>query len=254
MNTMFFLMMTSSLILIAITAPELAYNAMLDGATASLKLACSLIAIYAIWLSVLRIIEQVGLNKIIYKMFKPLTSRLFKGETEQTQMLITLNFSANLLGMGGVATPLGIKAMRAMQDGSTRATANMILFMTINATSIQLLPTTIIGLRAASGSIAPSNIILPSLLATFLTTIIGITLCKICGISSKKTTPNSQSLSCASKQNALLTAKTLSNSKNSNSQSLSCASQPNALPISKLSINKKIAPSRKTIFKGRRAR
>lgn len=185
MNVLFFVMVISSLILLMITNPEGAYSIMLDGTKASITLAISLIAIYAIWLSVLKIMEQVGLNKLLYKLFKPLASKFFKGESKQTQELITLNFTANLLGMGGAATPLGIKAMTNMQDGSPKATDNMILFMVINATSIQLLPTTIIGLRAAGGSINPSSVIMPSLIATLVTTIIGVITCKICSMGSK---------------------------------------------------------------------
>lgn len=179
MNVMFFLMITSSLIMIMLHSPEQAYSIMLGGAKSAITLAMSLIAIYAIWLSVLKIMEQIGFNKFIYKLFKPITSRLFKGESEKTQELITLNFSANLLGMGGVATPLGIKAMQAMQDGTNRATPNMILFMVINATSIQLLPTTIIGMRAEAGALNPSNIILPTLVSTFVTAIFAVAVCKI---------------------------------------------------------------------------
>jgi spore maturation protein A len=82
--------------------------------------------------------------------------------------------------MGGAATPLGIKAMECMQDGSEKATDNMILFMVINSTSIQLIPATIIGLRAAAGSNSASDIILPSLLATIISTVTGVILAKIC--------------------------------------------------------------------------
>ena len=87
--------------------------------------------------------------------------------------------SANLIGIGGAATPMGIKAMEQMQDGSIYATDNMILFMVINTTSIQILPATIIGLRTAAGSSNASDIIIPSLIATTISTISGILLCLI---------------------------------------------------------------------------
>lgn len=172
-------MMFLSLILITITAPEQAFSIMLGGASNAIQLSLRLVAIYAIWLSALRIMEKIGLNKLMYKLFKPITNKLFKKESPQSQEYISLNFSANLLGMGGAATPLGIKAMESMEDGSPRATDNMILFMVINSTSIQLLPATIIGLRATAGSASASDIILPSLIATTISTIIGVILVKI---------------------------------------------------------------------------
>ncbi|MDE5911500.1 MAG: hypothetical protein K2H24_04120, partial [Clostridia bacterium] len=109
-----------------------------------------------------------------------------KGESDLALEYITLNFSANLLGMGGAATPLGIKAMECMQDNSQKATDNMILFMVINSTSIQLIPATIIGLRASAGSNAPSDIILPSLLATLISTVTGVILAKLCALFTRK--------------------------------------------------------------------
>ena len=73
-----------------------------------------------------------------------------------------------------------------MQDGSERATDNMILFMVINSTSIQLLPATIIGLRSSAGSNSPSDIILPSLIATVISTVTGVALAKLVSCLSKK--------------------------------------------------------------------
>lgn len=178
MNTMFFVMTTASLILVTVVSPDSAFSIMISGASNAISLAFKLCAIYAIWLSVLDIMQKVGMNRALNKLFSPITKRLFKGEDEKTSEYITLNFSANLLGMGSAATPLGIKAMEGMQDGSDKATDNMILFMVVNATSIQLLPATIIGLRASYGSASASDIILPSLIATAVSTVCGVILSK----------------------------------------------------------------------------
>lgn len=193
MNTMFFIMTVSSLILVTIVSPDSAFSIMISGASGAISLAVRLCAIYAIWLSVLDIIQKIGMNRALDKLFSPVTKRLFKGESEETRQYITLNFSANLLGMGSAATPLGIKAMECMQDGSEKATDNMILFMVINATSIQLLPATIIGLRAQYGSSSASDIILPSLIATLISTVCGVILAKAFSAgrkSKKKEEPN----------------------------------------------------------------
>ncbi len=180
MNTVFAIMILASLIMLVVVSPESAFSIMISGASNALTLAFTLIAIYAIWLSILSLMDGIGLSKALNKLFRPLTKKLFKGESDLALEYITLNFSANLLGMGGAATPLGIKAMECMQDGSEKATDNMILFMVINSTSIQLIPATIIGLRSAAGSNAPSDIILPSLLATLISTVTGVILAKIC--------------------------------------------------------------------------
>ncbi len=179
MNIVYFVMTISSLVLITAIAPESAFSIMLGGTKTAIELAITLVSIYAIWLSVLQIMEKIGANKLLYRMLRPVTKKLFKGESDMALQYIALNFSANLLGMGGAATPLGIKAMEYMQDGSDKATDNMILFMVINSTSIQLLPATIIGMRAAAGSTSASDIILPSLVATTLSTLIGVVLAKI---------------------------------------------------------------------------
>ena len=180
MNTVFAIMILVSLVMLVVISPESAFSIMISGASNALTLAFTLIAIYAIWLSILSLMDGIGLSKAMNKLFRPITKRLFKGESELALEYITLNFSANLLGMGGAATPLGIKAMECMQDGSEKATDNMILFMVINSTSIQLIPATIIGLRSAAGSNAASDIILPSLLATLISTLTGVILAKIC--------------------------------------------------------------------------
>ncbi|MGN0772104.1 MAG: spore maturation protein, partial [Christensenellales bacterium] len=129
MNTIYVIMLTGSLLLITITAPESALSIMLGGAKSAISLSISLCAIYTVWLSVLQVIDKTGMGKALGKLFKPLTKRLFKGESDLALEYITLNFSANLLGMGGAATPLGIKAMECMQDGSEKASDNMILFV-----------------------------------------------------------------------------------------------------------------------------
>lgn len=185
MNGVFFVMMFSSLAMTIFVSPSQAFPAMIDGASGAIALSLKLCAIYAIWLSVLDIMNKVGMSKALGKACSPLTRKLFKGEDGETLDLITLNFTANFLGMGGAATPLGIKAMERMQDGTPRATDNMILFLVINATSIQLIPATVVGLRAAAGSASPGDIILPSLLATSVATVVGVAIVK--ALSAKKT-------------------------------------------------------------------
>lgn len=174
-------MLLSSVSYLIFTAPGRMLPAMIDGATAAITLTLTMLAIYCVWLSLLKLMENAGINKFLNKLCRPITKRLFKGESDQTLEYITVNMSANLLGMGGAATPMGIKAIESMCNDKSKkfATDNMILLLVINCTSIQLFPATIIGLRASEGSANPADIILPCLIATLCSTLIGIVLCKI---------------------------------------------------------------------------
>ncbi len=91
-----------------------------------------------------------------------------------------MNISANLLGLGNAATPMAISAIKHMDDGSGKASTDMIMLTVISATSLQLLPTTVIGMRATAGSANPTDFLFPSLIATVLSTFIGIVLVKLC--------------------------------------------------------------------------
>lgn len=177
MNVVFAFILTVCVSLLLFKDPNAALGGMLDGVSSAIAMSVGLVAVYAVWLSVLNVMEKVGLNRAIGKALKPLTKRLFPSENDETRETISLNMSANLLGMGGAATPLGIKAINGMAKDSEKTNDSISLFVVINCTSIQLIPTTIIGLRAASGSVNASDIILPSLIATTVSTLVGVGLC-----------------------------------------------------------------------------
>ena len=84
--------------------------------------------------------------------------------------------TTNIIGIGSAATPYGIKAMKGLDKGSDIATRAMIMLVVINSTGIQLLPTTVIGMRAIAGSVSPSCILWPTIIATFVPTILGVLL------------------------------------------------------------------------------
>lgn len=177
MNVVFAFILTVCVSLLLFKDPNAALGGMIDGVSSAIAMSVGLVAVYAVWLSVLNVMEKVGLNRAIGKALKPLTKRLFPSENDETRETISLNMSANLLGMGGAATPLGIKAINGMAKDSEKTNDSIALFVVINCTSIQLIPTTIIGLRAASGSVNASDIILPSLIATTVSTLVGVGLC-----------------------------------------------------------------------------
>ena len=91
---------------------------------------------------------------------------------------MSVNISANILGMSGATTPMGIKAVKALDEYPDTDYA-VTMFFVINATSVQLIPSSVLALRAQSGSASPSDIILPTILATLLSSVIGILLVKV---------------------------------------------------------------------------
>lgn len=178
MNALFTALVAISLAIMLFTSPAQAFPSMISGVQSAITLSLKLLAIYAVWMSALRMMQATELDKKLSKLLRPLIKRLFKGESDEAYSNISVNLSANMLGMGGVATPAGIRAMAAMQDGSDKITHNMALLITINATSIQLVPATVIALRAAAGSADASSIFFPTLIATSVSTLSGVMICK----------------------------------------------------------------------------
>lgn len=179
MNAAFLIISVISLVMMTIHSPESAFSSMINGVSGAISLSIKLVAIYAVWLSVLEMMNKTGIDKKLSKILKPLIKKIFKKESEEAYDWICINVSANMLGMGGVATPAGIKAMERMQDGSEKATHNMVMLFVINATSIQLIPATVIAMRASANSQNAADIILPTLISSGIATLLGIIICKV---------------------------------------------------------------------------
>ena len=176
MNIFWLIMMLASMLVLLIVNPSAMLSEMIGASTEALELCIELCAVYVVWLGFIELIDASGLSKKLAKLLRPLIKRIFKIDNEETEKLIALNISANMLGVGNAATPMGIRAMQALDDKTGKANFAMIMLVVINATSIQLLPTTVIGLRASAGSENPADIILPTLIVTVITTIMGILL------------------------------------------------------------------------------
>ena len=172
-------MIVSSLLVLVVSMPEKALTVMMGASANGVQMCIEFLGIYAIWLGILQVLDDTRLShKLSHLLQKPI--RFIFGTTDpETEKNICLNVSSNILGLGSAATPFGIKAMQGMDKGSEIATKGMIMLVLINSTGIQVLPTTVIGLRALAGSVAPSSIILPTIISTFVPTIIGIILVKL---------------------------------------------------------------------------
>ena len=174
MNIFWLLMMISSIFVLLLTNPSSVLSEMIVASQDSLKLCVSLCAIYAVWLGIMELVDASGLSEKLAKFLRPLIKRIFRVEDPETQKYVALNMSANILGLGSAATPMGIRAMQTLDDKSGNANFAIIMLIVVNSTSIQLLPTTVIGLRQNAGSLSPADIIFPTLVATCFTTICGI--------------------------------------------------------------------------------
>ena len=172
-------MIVSSLFVLVASAPEQALTSMMSASANGVQMCIEFLGLYAIWLGILQVLDDTKLShKLSHMLRRPI--RFIFGKTDpETEKNICLNVSSNILGLGSAATPFGIKAMQGMDKGSELATKGMIMLVIINSTGIQVLPTTVIGLRALAGSTAPSAIIWPTVIATFVPTIIGIILVKV---------------------------------------------------------------------------
>ena len=167
------------------TAPMQALGmAMIDSATSSVTLAIGLIGVMALFLGLMKVAEAGGLLVIIAKTIRPLMVRLFPDVPPEHPAMgaMVLNLSANALGLGNAATPFGIRAMQELDTlNPHKGTASnaMVLFLAINTSSVTLLPTGVIALRAAAGSADPAAIVPTTLFATICSTTLAIIAAKI---------------------------------------------------------------------------
>lgn len=174
MNAIFTVIILTSIITLTITSPESLLGALLGGAENSLKTALTLFCIYAVWMGLSRLAEKSGLSRGAARAIKPLSKKLFKTNSDEACENIAMNMACNLIGIGGAATPYAVKAIdRLEKEGNDFA--QKLLFV-INATSIQIVPTTVITLRASAGSCAAADIFFPSLICTAVSTLSAVLL------------------------------------------------------------------------------
>lgn len=194
MDKIWLFLMLMSVTFLLFSNPEQVLSSMVSASSNAVNLSVKLLAVYAIWLGLIEIVKQTNLSQKLSSLLSPLIDLIFGKVENKAKQYIAMNMSFNMLGVGNAATPTGIKAFNELQDGSDKITATMVMLLVINATSIQLLPTTIIGMRVTAGSGNASDIIMPSLIATLVSTIVGIVLVKLFyGFKKQKALPSSRS-------------------------------------------------------------
>ena len=154
-------------------------NSTFDSAKTGFELSLGLTGVLALWMGIMKIGEKAGAVNTLGKAINPFFSRIFpdipKGHPVYGSLL--LNFAANMLGLDNAATPMGLKAMGELQElnsDKTKASNAMIMFVVLGASGLTLIPTTIMAYRAQLGAANPADVFLPTLIATYVATLVGL--------------------------------------------------------------------------------
>ncbi|HID37954.1 MAG TPA: nucleoside recognition protein [Calditrichaeota bacterium] len=159
-------------------------TAAIDASKTAVEIAIGLIGIMALWLGIMKVAEEAGMIRILARMVEPITKRLFPTIPKDHPAIgaMLMNIAANMLGLSNAATPLGLKAMEELDELNPQkgqATDDMITFLVINTSAITLIPATAIAIRASLGSANPQQIVIPSIIAASMATLVGVTTVKI---------------------------------------------------------------------------
>ena len=155
-------------------------QAILNEGTRAIEFAITLASVMALWMGIMNIAKDSGLIDKIAKKMSPVMKKLFPSVPENHKAMSYMVM--NMLGAGNGATAFGLKAMNELQTlnkNKQKASPDMIMFLVINISSIQLIPFTMLKIRIDAGSVNPNSIILTTLFATTISTIIGILSCKL---------------------------------------------------------------------------
>lgn len=154
-------------------------NSSFSSARTAFEISLGLTGVLTLWLGLMKVGERGGVISLFARFVAPFFSRLFPSLPKDSPIFgsIFMNFSANMLGLDNAATPLGLKAMKEMQEVNTqkdRATDAMIMFLVLNTTGLTLVPISVMVYRAQMGAANPSDVFLPILIATYISTLAGL--------------------------------------------------------------------------------
>lgn len=175
-----------SMLLIGITVSaingtvDVVTSAALKGAQTAVDFALGLVAIMAFWLGIMKVAVEAGMIKLISRVVRPLTTFLFPSVPKDHPAMgaIIMNLSANVLGLGNAATPMGLIAMKELQKlnrhSPNTASDAMCTFLALNTSCITLIPATVIGIRIKAGSANPTEIVGTTIFATACAMVVGV--------------------------------------------------------------------------------
>ena len=180
LNAIFIALILSSVLWAAWngTMPELTAASSKAAKTAVVDVLFPLVGVMALWLGLMRVLRDAGAMAAMARWMSPVMNRLFPEIPNDHPAMgaMIMNISANMLGLGNAATPFGLKAMQELNTLNQRpgvATNSMALFLAINTSGVAVIPTGMIAFRGSQGSLDPAGILLPSILATACSTIVG---------------------------------------------------------------------------------
>jgi spore maturation protein A len=175
MNILFAVIFILCAIVLLCLSPDTFFSILLDGASKAATTCLALLASYAVWMGLIKVWEDCGIAQKVAKLVKPAARKLLKTEDGEALNAVSMNLSVNLLGISGAATPYGVKAANLL-DRTENAEYSSAMFFVLNATSLQILPASMVTVRASFGSGNPTDIILPTLLTTVFSTLLGVVL------------------------------------------------------------------------------
>ncbi len=196
MNAIFSTLFLVCACLLLFISPDSFLPTLLESASKSAALCLSLLATYSVWMGLMQVWEDSGLSKSFSSLLRPFSKKFFKVEDSKTLDAVCMNLSVNMLGISGAGTPYGIKAVNLL-DKAPQAEYASAMFFVLNATSLQLFPTSLIAVKIALHSANPNDIILPIILTSAFSTLLGVILTK--GYFSLKKPREKQSFSLKSK-------------------------------------------------------
>ena len=157
--------------------------AALEGAAAGVELSLSMAGVLCLWMGVMEVMRRSGLADGLSRLLRPVLRRLYPEFARDRRVMdaVSANVSANLLGLGNAATPLGLEAARGMAEKSPGVASDSLCMLVVcNTASIQLIPTTVASLRAAAGCQTPFDILPAVWLASVISVTVGIGAAKLC--------------------------------------------------------------------------
>lgn len=185
MNYVFPVLIIFSFICAAVTGQMQALSAaVIEGGTNATQLIIKLVSMLCLWGGIMEIADRSGATKGIAKLLSPLMKLIFPRIRKEKEALeaISMNITANILGLGNAATPLGLEAMRRLQQinpDTSRASDEMIVFVVMNTAAMHIIPTTVATLRGQYGSVSPMSVLPASFLTSFCALAVAIVCAKL---------------------------------------------------------------------------
>lgn len=161
--------------------PAGAVDAMMAGAEEAVTLSLSLAGTFMLWMGLMNVAREAGLIDKLGRAMEPVLRRLMP-DSSGAIAPVTLNLAANFFGLGGAATPFGLEAMKEMEKYNPHkgiATDDMCMFIALNSSAIELLPTGVLALRAAAGSQDVYSIVIPTFIASVISAACAVFMCRL---------------------------------------------------------------------------